>query len=161
MCVLVAQSCPTLYNPMDCSLPGSSVHGILQAKILELFATSLLQGIFPTQGWTRVSCTAGRFSIWATRVAQTISYVYPNAIPETRDELRMINWMNWGNGLADVWAENENWALRSPTNLSKDYPVASCPAKGLKCAFSFQAVWKTTPSDSFLWSRPSICQDIL
>ena len=34
-CVLVAQSCPTLYNPMDCSLWGSLVHGILQARILE------------------------------------------------------------------------------------------------------------------------------
>ena len=31
----VAQSCPTLCNPMDCSLPGSSVHGIFQARILE------------------------------------------------------------------------------------------------------------------------------
>ena len=35
MYVLVAQSYPTLCNPMDCSLPGSSVHGILQAKIQE------------------------------------------------------------------------------------------------------------------------------
>ena len=33
--VLVAQSCPTLCNPMDCSPPGSSVHGILQARTLE------------------------------------------------------------------------------------------------------------------------------
>ena len=31
----VAQSCPTLSNPMDCSLPGSSVHGIFQARVLE------------------------------------------------------------------------------------------------------------------------------
>ena len=31
----VNQSCPTLSDPMDCSLPGSSVHGILQARILE------------------------------------------------------------------------------------------------------------------------------
>ena len=31
----VAQSCPTLSDPMDCSLPGSSVHGIFQAKVLE------------------------------------------------------------------------------------------------------------------------------
>ena len=31
----VAQSCPTLHNPMDCSLPGSSVHGIFQARVLE------------------------------------------------------------------------------------------------------------------------------
>ena len=37
---LVAQLCPTLCNPMDCSLPGSSVHGILQARILEWVAIS-------------------------------------------------------------------------------------------------------------------------
>ena len=36
---VVAQSCPALYNPMDCSPPGSSVHGILQARILEWIAT--------------------------------------------------------------------------------------------------------------------------
>ena len=46
--VLVSQLCPTLCNPMDCSLPGSSVHGILQARILGYH--SLLQGIFPTKG---------------------------------------------------------------------------------------------------------------
>ena len=39
VCVLVTQSCPTLCDPMDCSLPGSSVHGILQARILEWVAT--------------------------------------------------------------------------------------------------------------------------
>ena len=36
----VAQSCPTLCDPMDCSLPGSSAHGILQARILEWVAIS-------------------------------------------------------------------------------------------------------------------------
>ena len=35
LCVLVAQSCPTLCDPMDCNLLGSSVHGILQARTLE------------------------------------------------------------------------------------------------------------------------------
>ena len=45
--VLVAQSCPTLCDPMNCSLPGSSLSmGILQARILDF----LLQGIFLTQG---------------------------------------------------------------------------------------------------------------
>ena len=38
MCVLVAQSCPTLCNPMDYSSPGSSVHGILRARTLEWVA---------------------------------------------------------------------------------------------------------------------------
>ena len=40
----VAQSCPTLCNPVDCSLPGSSLHGILQAKILEWVAISFSNG---------------------------------------------------------------------------------------------------------------------
>ena len=49
VCVLVTQSCPTVCNPVDCSPLGSSVHGILQARILE-GCHFLLQGIFPTQG---------------------------------------------------------------------------------------------------------------
>ena len=49
--LLVAQLCPILCDSMECSLPGSSVHGILQARILEWVAShSLLLGIFPTQG---------------------------------------------------------------------------------------------------------------
>ena len=40
----VAQSCPTLCDPMDCSLPGSSIHGILQARILEWVAISFSRG---------------------------------------------------------------------------------------------------------------------
>ena len=50
MKVLVTQSCPTLCDPMDCSLPDSSVHGFLQARILEVGCHFLLQGIFSTQG---------------------------------------------------------------------------------------------------------------
>ena len=53
MKVLIAQSCPTLSNPMDGSSPGSSIHGILQARILENTGVGchfLLQGIIPTQG---------------------------------------------------------------------------------------------------------------
>ena len=46
---LVARSCPTLCDPMDCSLPGSSLYGILQARALEWVAIFLLQGIFLTQ----------------------------------------------------------------------------------------------------------------
>ena len=47
--VFVTQLYLTLCNPMDCSLPGSSVHGISQARILE-WVVILSQGIFPTQG---------------------------------------------------------------------------------------------------------------
>ena len=44
VCELVAQSCPTPRNPMDCSQPGSSVHGILQARILVWLAVSFSRG---------------------------------------------------------------------------------------------------------------------
>ena len=46
MCVSVAQSCPTLCDPMDCNLPGSSVHGTLQARILEWVAISVSKESF-------------------------------------------------------------------------------------------------------------------
>ena len=50
VCVLVAQSCLSLCDCMDCSPPGSSVHWILQVRTLEWVAISFSRGIFPTQG---------------------------------------------------------------------------------------------------------------
>ena len=68
--VLVAQLCPTLCNPIDFSLLGSSVHGILQAKVLESTASSFSRASFWTRDQTLVSHIAGRFCpIWATREA--------------------------------------------------------------------------------------------
>ena len=57
---LVAKSCPTLCDPMDYSLLGSSVHGILWARILEWVATSFSRGSSRTRVQTRVSCIGGR-----------------------------------------------------------------------------------------------------
>jgi len=66
--VLIAQSCPTLCDPMDYSPPGSSVHRILQAKILERVATPFSRGSSRPREWTRVSRIADRFfTIWPTR----------------------------------------------------------------------------------------------
>ena len=45
-----AQSSPTLCSPLDCSPPGSSVHGIFPARLLEWVALSSSRGIFPSQG---------------------------------------------------------------------------------------------------------------
>ena len=59
--LLVTQSCPTLCDPMDCSLPGSSVYGILQARILAWVAISFSRGSSGPRYWTWVSCIAGRF----------------------------------------------------------------------------------------------------
>ena len=59
MCVLVAQSCPTFCDSMDCSLPNSSVHGILQVRILECVAFSR-GSLWPRDG-TRVPRIVSRF----------------------------------------------------------------------------------------------------
>ena len=68
--VLVTQSYLTLCDPMDCSLPGSSVHGILQARILEWAAMLFSRGSSWPRDRTRISCIAsGFFTVWATREA--------------------------------------------------------------------------------------------
>ena len=59
--VHVAQSCLTLCNPVDCGLPGSSVNGILQIRILEWVAYPFPRGSSQPRNRTRVSCVAGRF----------------------------------------------------------------------------------------------------
>ena len=61
VCVLVTQSCLTLCDSMDCSLPGSSVHGIFQARILEWVAISFSRGSSRPRDQTQVFCIAGRF----------------------------------------------------------------------------------------------------
>ena len=59
-----------LCDTMDCSPPGSSVHGILQARVLEWIAMPSSRGSSRPRDGTQVSCTAGRFfSIWTTKEA--------------------------------------------------------------------------------------------
>ena len=69
----VAQPCPTLGNPVACSPPGSSVHGILQARILEWVAISFSRESSQPRDQTQVSLIAGRcFNLWATWEAPII-----------------------------------------------------------------------------------------
>ena len=64
----VAQSCPTLCDPMGCSLAGSSVHGIFQAIVPEWIAISFSRGSSQPRDQTRVSRIVDRhFTVWATR----------------------------------------------------------------------------------------------
>ena len=63
-----AQPCPTVCDPMDCSPPGSSVRGILQARTLEWVVTLFSRGPFWLRDQTQVPCIAGRLLAgWATR----------------------------------------------------------------------------------------------
>ena len=76
--VKIAQSCPTLCNPMD-----YTVHGILQARILEWVAFPFPRGSSQPRDWTQVSCIAdGFFTSWATREAlvtcQSLLFYHPH-----------------------------------------------------------------------------------
>ena len=112
MCVrLVTHSCPTLCNPMDCSPSGSSVHGILQARLLEWIVFSFSRGL-PSQprDGTHISCIAVRFfTIWATRearetqgsvLARMVVYIFRglNCIPSVcpYSSSRSTNMYAWG-----------------------------------------------------------------
>ena len=73
----VTQSYPTLCDPMDCSLPGSSIHGIFQARILEWVAISFSRGSSQPRDRTLVSHIAGRrFTLWAIREIHLVSVNY-------------------------------------------------------------------------------------
>ena len=84
---LVAQSAPTLFDPMDCGPPGSSVHRILQARILDWVAMPSFRDR------TQVSCIAeGFFTIWATREVQLICYT---SIQNIKSFKKRSHWHLW------------------------------------------------------------------
>ena len=89
----VAQSCLTLCDPIDCSLPGSSIHGIFQARVLEWGAISFSRGSSRPRGWTRVSRIVGRrFTVWATREALYMQNMYTNKEPVDEGESGQSVW---------------------------------------------------------------------
>ena len=83
----VAQLCLTLYDPMDSSLPGSAIHGIFQARILEWAAISFSRGSSQPRYRTCVSCIADRhFTVWATtwqKWVQTWTHLLPAWVDRT------------------------------------------------------------------------------
>jgi len=121
-CGLVTQSCPTLCKPMDCSLPGSSVHGISQAKILKKFAISLSKGSDRPRDRAWVSCIGRQFLYhWATRKAQ-------NAIKKNEILPFVAMWMKLQNIILNEISQNKKykcsviiaymWNLKNETNAS-------------------------------------------
>ena len=65
-----------LWPPMDCSPPGSSVHGILQARIVEWVAYPFSRASSQPKDWTQVFCIAGGFfTSWATREAHSLGFL--------------------------------------------------------------------------------------
>ena len=80
-CCSITKSCPTLCDPMDCSLLGSSLQGILQARILEWVAISFSRGSSWPGDQTHVSCIVGGcFTVWAIREVPSVFRYYKISI---------------------------------------------------------------------------------
>ena len=90
----VAQWCLTLCDPMDCSPPGSSIHGIFQARVLEWVAIAFSRGSSWLRDRTLVSHIADRcFTVWSTREAlwQTKSKKHSLTAAKTKTILQKVN----------------------------------------------------------------------
>ena len=90
VCVCVVQSCLTHYDPMDCRLPGFSVHWILQARIVEWIAILLSRASSQPRDTTQVSCIVVTFfMVWATREAHGCWYMSSITLQDG------AVWANW------------------------------------------------------------------
>ena len=123
----VGQPCPTLCDPMDCSLPGFSVHGIFvhgifQARVLEWGAIYFSRGSSWPSDRTQVSCIAGRrFTLWATREAPPKNLTHDMVV----DIASSLNWPEH----EEIWVVTPAlhiavWPyLCSITSLNLNFPV--------------------------------------
>ena len=133
----VAQSCLTLSDPMDCSLPGSRVHGICQARVLEWGAIAFSYGRMnaepsqsPPRGWRRGSASLGtpsappRLRLGASPALHLLR-VGSKARRRSSAALLLSRWPD-----ARLPHGNEHAASTPPLRLSEARNQSHCPAKG-------------------------------
>ena len=154
MKVKVTQLCPTLCDPMDCSPPGSSVRGILQAKTLEWVVIPFSRGSSWPRDWTQVSCIAGRFFIsWATReVPKLLSVSSVQSL--SRVWLFATPWITARQASLSITSSRSSLRLMSiesvmpSSHSSSVVPFSSCP-QSLPASESFPM------SQLFTWDGQS------
>ena len=136
----VARSCPTLCDPIDCSLPGSSVRGLFQARVLEWVAISFSRGSSQPRDWIQVSRTAGRrFTVWVTRRP---------GIERNRSTVLWSTYTFFGpfkkhSALLNLWCYRG----------SLSFGISSSSLNYKLCDFrqAFKAIWSSIPS-SIRWT---------
>ena len=127
---LVTKLCLTLCDPMDCSLPGSSVHGIFQARILEWLAISFSRGSSWPRDRTHISCITGRFFI-TEPPGKPIDRVYDTEfLPFTQKSWLLEVWSKQNLHLYQVniqlWIEVNILPYYSDRWLSGKHPTCQC-----------------------------------
>ena len=100
MCAKPIQSCPTLQDPVDCRLPGFSIHGILQERILEWVAMPSSRGSSRPRDRTQVSCISytGRRVLYHDATWEALFTVKPNSLNKENPgcdfffQVRSLSW---------------------------------------------------------------------
>ena len=111
---------------MDCNLPNSSVHGILQARILQWVAISFPRGSSWPRNWTQVSCTAGRLWVWTNSVLEIVKdrgswRTAVHGVP--RSQTGLSDWTTTTNEKAEA----KEWCnLKSHCWDTRETPWRSC-----------------------------------
>ena len=106
MCVFIAQSCLTLFDLMGCSLPGFSVHRLLQTRLLKSIDTDFSRRSSWPKGRTWVSCIAGRFSL-SHQGSQSVSgkmFTWNSGNPFR--SLFFFFFLRYSNSLGENWSFN-------------------------------------------------------
>ena len=139
------QLCLTLCNPMDYSPPGSSVHGILQARILEWVAVPFSRGSSWPSDWTWVSCITGRFfTIWATEKSHRKTFIPCNNIrTHAWCSVLSVNMLRWLSNTLSKWmfgcASRSHWLL----------VTCQCPhtqeSSGCLLSLAEESMWQLLP----------------
>ena len=144
---------------MDCSPPGPSVHGILQARILEWVDISFSTGASRRRDWTWDSCTTGRFfTIWATREAQAVLLIRKSHLQDSYKE----PWLGYPIfGISEIqkreWLEDNSSRVGTTISpLECEFPrtelvwffTADSPVPGTKSRHSTPICWLTE------WTQP-------
>ena len=125
----VAQSCPTLCDPIDYSLPRSSIHGISQARILEWVAIPFSRGSSWLRDQTRVSCSGSRFR------DQTVSPCFlqwqpdslPLAPPGTPPPLVINSTIIKRWNISDGWSRKDRGYIRRRSQRTSGWEGYSLP----------------------------------
>ena len=122
LCAKLLQSCPTLCDPMDHNPPGSSVHGILQARTVEWVAISSSRGSSRPRGQTCISSSPSLSSEFFTTSAK----IHGNVNNVLHEKIHLSG--RWKLSKGEVHT-GKGWMMRRPGHMSRHHGYVYCPSK--------------------------------